>query len=395
MNDHIRVLKNRNVVKGYKEYFFTRNEAENAIRFHRSLPYYNEAPLKSLSSAAEKYGVGAILVKDESTRFGLNAFKGLGGSYAIFRILCDYFGMDHETSVYEDFLDSDIRKQCEKIVFVTATDGNHGKGIAWAASLFGCKSHVLMPKGSAESRKHAIENAGASSVLITELNYDKTVALAKKLAKENGWILVQDTSWEGYEETPRHIIEGYLTMAQEILGQMGGKKPTHVFLQAGVGAMAGGITGYLMDIFKDDPPIITVAEPETVACVYLSVETADGRPHSVEGDPETIMAGLNCGTPCSITWPVLRDAVSFYCACDDCITERGMRAYAFPEHGDPAVVSGESGAVTYGLLLELLKDRELRNIWNIDENSTILLINTEGATDPVNYEKILCREDDQ
>lgn len=395
MNNNIRILKNKYTVNGYKDSLFTRNEAENAIRFHRSLPYYNETSLKSLSSAAEKYGVGAILVKDESTRFGLNAFKGLGGSYAIFRILCDYFGMDHETSVYEDFHNTIIRKQCENIVFVTATDGNHGKGIAWAASLFGCKSHVLMPKGSAEARKQAIEEVGASSVLITDLNYDKTVALAKKLANENGWILVQDTSWEGYEEIPRFIIEGYLTMAQEIIEQMGGKKPTHVLLQAGVGAMAGGITGYLMDIFKDDPPIITVAEPETVACVYLSAETADGRPHSVEGDPETIMAGLNCGTPCSITWPVLRDAVSFYCACDDCITERGMRAYAFPEHGDPAVVSGESGAVTYGLLLELLKDRELRNIWNIDENSTILLINTEGATDPVNYEKILGRGDDQ
>ena len=151
-------------------------------------------------------------------------------------------------------------------------------------------------------------------------------------------------------------------MAQEILGQMGGRKPTHVFLQAGVGAMAGGVTSFLMNVFKEDPPIITVAEPSTVACVYMSAEKADGKPHAIEGDPETIMAGLNCGTPCSITWPVLRDAVSFYCACDDCITERGMRAYAFPEHGDPAVVSGESGAMTYGLLLELLKDRELRNI---------------------------------
>ena len=393
MNNNIRILKNKYAINGYRDSLFTRNEAENAIRFHNSLPCYKETALKSLSFAAEKYGVGAILVKDESTRFGLNAFKGLGGSYAIFRILCGHFEMDYRTSVYEDFLDSDIREQCEKMVFVTATDGNHGKGVAWAANLFGSKSHVLMPKGSAESRKQAIEEAGASSVLIMDLNYDKTVALSKKLAKENGWILVQDTSWEGYEETPRHIIEGYLTMAQEILGQMGGKKPTHVFLQAGVGAMAGGITGYLMDVLKDDPPIITVVEPDTVACVYMSAEIADGKPHSVEGDPETIMAGLNCGTPCSIAWPVLRDAASLYCACDDSITIRGMRAYAFPENGDPAVVSGESGAVTYGLLLEILEDSELRKLWKIDENSNILLINTEGATDPVNYKKILSMED--
>ena len=125
----------------------------------------------------------------------------------------------------------------------------------------------------------------------------------------------------------------------------------------------------------------------------MSAEKADGKPHAIEGNPETIMAGLNCGTPCSITWPVLRDAVSFYCACEDCITERGMRAYALPENGDPAIVSGESGAVTYGLLLEILEDSELRKLWKIDENSAILLINTEGATDPVNYRKILTMED--
>ena len=157
--------------------------------------------------------------------------------------------------------------------------------------------------------------------------------------------------------------------------------------------MAGGVTSFLMNVFKEDPPIITVAEPSTVACVYMSAEKADGKPHAIEGNPETIMAGLNCGTPCSITWPVLRDAVSFYCACEDCITERGMRAYALPENGDPAIVSGESGAVTYGLLLEILEDSELRKLWKIDENSAILLINTEGATDPVNYRKILTMED--
>ena len=170
---------------------------------------------------------------------------------------------------------------------------------------------------------------------------------------------------------------------------MAGEKPTHVFLQAGVGAMAGGVTAYLLNFFRDDPPSITLAEPSTVACVYLSAEIADGEPHSVKGDPITIMAGLNCGTPCRITWPVLRDGVSFYCACDDSIAERGMRAYAFPESGDPAIISGESGAVTYGLLLEILENAELRKLWEIDDSSTILLINTEGDTDPEGYMRIV------
>ena len=153
--------------------------------------------------------------------------------------------------------------------------------------------------------------------------------------------------------------------------------------------MAGGIAAYLLNRYKEDPPKITIVEPDTVACIYLSAEYGDGLPHSVEGDPVTIMAGLNCGTPCSIIWPVLRDGVSCYCACNDSITEQGMRAYAYPESSDPVVISGESGAVTYGLLLEILKNSELKDLWEIDEDSVILLINTEGATDPENYDRIV------
>ena len=389
MDNKIQILEKENTIGWYNDSIFSQSRAEKVLHFHKSLPGYRETELKSLSSAAKKYGVKAILVKDESTRFGLKAFKGLGGSFAVFSILCDCFGMDHTTAIYEDFLDAGIRRQCEEVEFVTATDGNHGKGIAWAASLFGCKSHVLMPKGSADARKQAIEKAGASSVAITDLNYDQTVAYAEKLASEKGWILVQDTAWEGYEEIPLRIIEGYLTLAQEICRQMDQKKPTHVFLQAGVGAMAGGVTAYLLNMYKADPPSITIAEPDTAACVYLSAETADGEPHSIEGDPVTIMAGLNCGTPCRVTWPVLRDGVSFYCACDDSIAEQGMRAYALPENGDPVIVSGESGALTYGLLLTILENVELRKRWKIDDSSTILLINTEGDTDPEGYRRVV------
>ena len=272
MDNRIQILKQENKVGWYNDSVFNRSTAENALRFHKSLTAYRETELKQLSNAAKKYGVKDILVKDESTRFGLKSFKGLGGSYAVFRILCDQLGMDYTSAVYQDFLDAGIRRQCEAIEFVTATDGNHGKGVAWAAGLFGCKSYVLLPKGSADARKQAIEKAGASSVIVTDLNYDQTVAYAEKLAAENGWILVQDTAWEGYEETPLRIIEGYLTMAQEIITQMAGKKPTHVFLQAGVGAVAGGVTAYLLNTYKDDSPSITIAEPSTVACIYLSAE---------------------------------------------------------------------------------------------------------------------------
>ena len=386
--ENIQVLaKERPVLPG--EGMFTEQTAEKVLRFHRSMPQYRETQLKFLSAAAEKYGVRAICVKDESARFGLKAFKGLGGSYAVFRCLCERLGLDPDAATFSDLQTEELRARCAGIEFATATDGNHGKGVAWAARLFGCCAHVYMPRGSVEARRKAIEDAGAAEAVITDFNYDRTVAYASRLAEKNGWILVQDTAWEGYEDVPRWIIEGYLTLAAESCAQMDGMVPTHVFLQAGVGAMAGGVTGYLLDRFKDEPPLITTVEPTDVACVFLSAEAGDGKARSVEGDPETIMAGLNCGTPCSIIWPVLRDDASYYCACDDIITEEGMRAYAKPLGGDPAVVSGESGAVTYGLLLRILKNAELRKLFRIDKDSVILLISTEGATDPEGYDRIV------
>lgn len=368
---------------------FDKAAADNAMRFHRSLPDYRETELRSLNAAARENGVRAIFIKDESTRFGLNAFKGLGGSYAVFRILCDKFGMDHTTAVFSDFLTEDIRKKCSDIVFVTATDGNHGKGVAWAAKLFGCKAYVYMPVGSVEERRKAIEDAGAESVVITDLNYDLAVEYSNRMAEENGWILVQDTAWDGYETIPQWIVEGYLTMAAEICEQLGDRKPTHVFLQAGVGAMAGGVLGYLSNIFSDNEPIFTIVEPSTVACLYLSAKMGDGDIHSVLGDPVTIMAGLNCGTPCRITWPVIRDRAKHYCACSDEIAENGMRALAHPAEGDEAIVAGECGGVTYGAFREIISNDESKRLLGIDEDSVILLISSEGDTDKDNYRRVV------
>lgn len=367
---------------------FTGEEEKDALRFHRSLPVYCETPLVSLRSAAELYGVGGICVKDESFRFGLKAFKGLGGSYCMFRILCEKLGLDEASADYAAFLREDIRKACSEIEFVTATDGNHGKGVSWAAKLFGCRAHVFMPKGTVEARRRAVEEAGSAEAVITELNYDRTVEYAASLAEQNGWILIQDTAWDGYEEIPKRIIEGYLTLAAEAEEQMNGTLPTHIFLQAGVGAMAGGIASYFLDRCGDRKPYIAIVEPEEADCLYQSALAGDGEAHSIPGNPVTIMAGLNCGTPCKTVWPLLRDGASFFCACRDAVTELGMRAYAKPAGTDQAVVSGESGAVTYGLLLTILQTEELRKLFRIDSDSVFLLINTEGDTDPENYRRI-------
>ena len=368
---------------------FSESAAEAALEFHKTIPGYAKTPLVSLDSAAAEYGIDSIFVKDESKRFGLKAFKGLGGSYSMFRILCERLSLDYRKADFNTFREPETRNKCAGIEFVTATDGNHGKGVSWAAKLFGCKAHVFMPKGSEEVRRRAIEEAGSATAEITELNYDMTVEYAALCAERNGWELIQDTAWEGYEKCPRWIIEGYLTLAAEAAEQMGEKKPTHIFLQAGVGAMAGGVEAYFVSRFREEPPLVAIAEPTEAACIYKSVLAGDRKAHSIPGNPKTVMAGLNCGTPCSVVWPVLRDCSAFFCSCDDALTEEGMRAYARPIGSDEPIVSGESGAVTYGLLLEILASDELREKFQIDENSVVLLINTEGDTDPENYKRII------
>ncbi len=379
----------QNPKKNSETLCFSREKAEKALRFHKSIPSYRVTSLTALKDAARQNGIKSIYVKDESSRFGLKAFKGLGGSYCMFRILCEKLGLDESSSDYTTFLREEIRKACSQIEFVTATDGNHGKGVSWAAKLFGCKAHVFMPKGTVEARRKAIEEAGSAEAEITDWNYDRTVQHAAEIAEKNGWILIQDTAWDGYETYPKWVIDGYLTVAAETITQMNGDLPTHIFLQAGVGAMAGGIEAFFMNMADYRPPLVTIVEPEEAACIYQSVLTGDGEMHPLAGDPVTIMAGLNCGTPCKVVWPVLRDCSACFCACKDSVTEQGMKAYAKPTGSDPAVVSGESGAVTYGLLLSVLQSDELRKLFRIDENSVILLISTEGDTDPDGYRRVV------
>ena len=182
-------------------------------------------------------------------------------------------------------------------------------------------------------------------------------------------------------------------MAAEAETQMGTKKPTHIFLQAGVGSMAGGIAAYFIHRAADQMPRVTIVEAEGSDCIYQSAKKNDGQIHTVSDECHTIMAGLNCGTPCKTVWPILRDSSGFFCACKDCITEAGMRAYASPLEGESsAVVSGESGAVTYGLLLEILRSQELRQLFRIDSYSVILLFNTEGDTDPEDYARVIAEK---
>lgn len=358
--------------------------------FHQSFPLYKETPLVNLKNLSKKIGLKNFFVKDESYRFGLNSFKVLGGSFAIGKYIAQKLNMDISDLSYEKLISLEIHKQIGNITFVTATDGNHGRGVAWTANQLKQKSVVYMPKGSSLERLKNIqaENADAS---ITDLNYDDAVRLANENAKKYGWVVIQDTSWKNYQDIPRWIIQGYSTMAYEAYTQMS-QKPTHIFIQAGVGSLAGAITGFFANIYKEDKPIITVVEPKTANCIFRTAKANDQKLHFVKGNMPTIMAGLACGEPCDIGWNILKKHADFAIACADNISAKGMRLLGAPLSGDTRIISGESGAVTSGLVAELMTNDEYKDIRDelqLNINSVVLCFSTEGATDKQNYEDIV------
>lgn len=374
---------------------FEPQEMKEVYDFHKSLPGYKATPLVELSNLAKYYGVKKLWLKDESKRFGLNAFKVLGGAYAIGKYLSKKLGKDMSELPFNVLISDEVKKQLGDVTFVTATDGNHGRGVAWVANKLRQKSVVYMPKGSAQMRFDAIAREGAD-VSITDLNYDDAVRLANKGAQEHGWIMVQDTAWDGYEEIPLWIMQGYSTIINEIIEQLQTakeEKPTHVFLQAGVGSFAGAVQGYLAQLYGEDRPITIICEPHGANCIYKSMVANDGKPHNVTGDLTTIMAGLACGEPNTISWKILRDNSDFSVSCDDEIAARGMRVLSSPLGDDKRVISGESGAVGLGLFTILSEKKEeyaqLMKALKIDENSRILCISTEGDTDIEGYKSVV------
>ena len=370
--------------------FLNLESAKKVQSFHASFPVYKETPLVELKHTAKSMGLGNIYIKDESYRFGLNAFKVLGGSYAIGNYLAKRLGKSITEMPYEKLVSGEIKRELRDITFVTATDGNHGRGVAWTAKQLQQKSVVYMPKGSAEERLMNIRAEGADAS-ITDLNYDEAVRLANSQAEQKGWVMVQDTAWEGYEDIPGWIMQGYGTMGYEAYMQLP-EKPTHIFLQAGVGSMAGAVAGFFASVYGEDRPIITIVEPNKADCIYKTAEAADGKLHFVTGDMDTIMAGLACGEPCSIGWNVLRDYADNFISCPDYAAAQGMRVLGNPEPGDTKVVSGESGASAFGCIAEIMRDKtlvELKNKLKLDENSKVLFFSTEGDTDKENYKSIV------
>ena len=251
-----------------------------------------------------------------------------------------------------------------------------------------------MPKGSSQIRLDNILAEG-SEASITDLNYDDAVRLAAKHAKENNGVIIQDTAWEGYIDIPIWIMQGYGTMALEARDQLekfGVDRPTHIFIQAGVGSLAGAVQGFFAAVYKDNVPITVIVEPDLANCYYKSSMQGDGNPVDVGGDMNTIMAGLACGEPNIIGFEIIKNYSTAFLSCPDYVAAKGMRILAAPLKGDRQIISGESGAVTLGSLFSILKDEyyeDLRKELKIDKNSKILIFNTEGDTDPIKYKDIV------
>ena len=384
-------IKNKNFNADISDFDY--ESAKIVNNFHKSFDSYEITPLVDLKNLSKGIGIKGFFVKDESYRFGLNAFKVLGASYAISNYIKDKIGLDENDLSFDEITSSETKEKLGKITFATATDGNHGRAVAWTANKLGQISKVFMPKGTSLERLENIrrENSDAN---IMEENYDDCVRLAAKFAEENKGVLIQDTSWEGYIDVPKNIMKGYLTMAFEVYNELKEKDimPTHIFLQAGVGSMAASITAFFRNVLKENHPKIIIVEPNKANCLYRTADANDGKLHFVKGDLNSIMAGLNCGEPVTIGWPILENYADYFLSVDDNYTKIGMRLLASPIKNDRKIISGESGAVTSGIVYELMTDDDLKDYREeigLNKDSIVLCFSTEGDTDKKSYREIV------
>ncbi|UCD76241.1 MAG: diaminopropionate ammonia-lyase [Phycisphaerales bacterium] len=353
--------------------------------FHRRLPGYRPTPLHRLPDLAAQLNVGGVLIKDESDRFGLPAFKVLGASWAVYREIINALG--GEEPAWQDIDElREIVADLKPLRLVTATDGNHGRGVARTAAWLGLEAIVFVPAGTVAARIAGIEAEGAT-VHVIDGSYDETVCRAAEAAADERAWLIQDTSWSGYEEIPRRVIEGYSTLFREIdeeLEAASEPPPDLVLVQIGVGSLAAAAVMHYRAKAKAKQPRIVGVEPTDAACALESAKA--GSSVTVTGPHESIMAGLNCGTLASLAWPVLSAGMDAFLSIDDDLSRQAMRLMA-----DCGLVTGESGAAGLGGLLYLLSPEaaDARQRLRIGPDPRVLIISTEGATDPVSYRRIL------
>ena len=365
-------------------------EAHRAARAEiASWPGYQETPLRSAHHLASRLGLGSVWVKDESGRFGLGSFKALGGAYGVLRVMMDRSTDAAETGftgrrISHGGAAAGERRAAGPVSTVTcASDGNHGRSVAWGARMFGLEAVIYLPTHVTEVRAAAIRTFGARVVRVAG-QYDDAVAQADRDARDHGWTVISDTSYPGYMEIPRVVMMGYTVMVEEAARQA--PPPTHVFVQGGVGGLAAAVIGHLWERLGPDRPVAVIVEPDAADGLYRSGRA--GAPRVAQGNLHTIMAGLSCREISPLAWEVVgAGAKAFMTVHDEGIAPL-MRAAAGGELGEP-FEGGESGVAGLLGLLEAATDPELRRAIGLGERSRVLVFNTEGATDPELYARIV------
>lgn len=360
----------------------------------RSWPGYAPTPLRDLRGLATAAGIERIWYKDEAARFGLGSFKALGGAYAVLRLLLGQLEcLGHKGVTASDLLTGKYRDEVANITVTCATDGNHGRSVAWGAQQFGCRCVIYIHATVSEARSAAIARYGAEVVRV-QGNYDDAVRRADKDARVLGRFVVSDTSYPGYTDVPRDVMQGYAVMVEEALQQLPDDAlPTHVFIQGGVGGLAAAVCAHTWLRLGERRPRVVVVEPERAACLLESARA--GEPAVVHGDLETIMAGLACGEVSVLAWEVLDEGVSDFLSIPDALAEICMRLLADGVGGDAPFVAGESAVAGMAGLLLAQERPELAAALELGPQSRVLLIGSEGDTDPDMYARIVGRSADE
>ncbi len=363
--------------------------AEAAAEVERFLSFREnntETPLVSLSTLAQELGISSIHMKDEGFRLGLGSFKALGGSYAVIRLVLEEASKRLSRTVdVSELHTAEVAAVAKTMTFACATDGNHGRSVAQGAQLVGARAAIFVHSGVSDERVAAIARFGADTIRV-EGTYDDSVKNASKVAAERGWTTVSDTTWPGYERIPGLVMQGYTAIIREALRKMP-KPPTHVFVQSGVGGIAAAAAGYLAIVLGDQRPVFTVVDPERAACIVESARA--GHPVTIPHGEPTVMAMLECYAPSLVAWRILSRVADAFMTVDEEEAVSAMRRLAHPVAGDPAIVAGESGGVGLAGLIKAVTNQETKSALRLDAHARVLVINTEGATDPVKYKEIV------
>ena len=360
--------------------------ADEAERFLAARDNRAETPLHALPALAAELGIGSAYIKDEGKRLGLGSFKALGGAYAVMHLVLEEAGRRLGRTVdVAELHNPEVKTIAAGMTFACATDGNHGRSVAQGAGLVGARSVIFVHSGVSNERVAAIARFGAEMVRIAG-DYDQSVREAARVAAERGWTVVSDTSWPGYERIPGLVMQGYTVIVREALKRLP-RPPTHLFLQAGVGGFAAAVAGHLAIMLGADRPKAIVVEPARAACVYATAKA--GRPLTIAHSKPTVMAMLECYEPSLVAWRVLSRIGDAFMTVDEEDAVSVMNRLARPSGNDPAIVSGESGGAGLAGLIRAAADKKMRAALGLDGDSRVLIINSEGATDPGRYAELV------